>query len=377
MLHFYTAGESHGRGVFCFLDGLPAGLRVDRGTINADLARRQKGYGRGPRMSIELDMVDVLSGIRGGVTLGSPVLIAVWNRDFEDWKEYMDPWEIIPGRELHTPRPGHADLAGAARFRHTDLRNVLERSSARETAGRVAAGGLLRSFLSCLDINASSWVRRIGASTYDGPFDQLKRDSSSVFCPDEKSTLDMEHIIDQIASAGDSIGGEFVVVIKGLPAGIGSYTQWEQRLDALLSMHLMSIPAIKAVQIGAGIACGEMPGSKVHDPILPTRPKTRSSNNAGGLEGGVTNGEPVVITCTMKPIPTLKKGMPTFDMRTGMAVQASYERADVCAVPAASVVGEAMAIIAVSCAIIESYNQPNMDELKKAFDRHRKFWEGL
>jgi chorismate synthase len=377
MLHFYTAGESHGRGVFSFLDGLPAGLKVDRDTINADLARRQKGYGRGPRMSIEQDIVDVLSGIRGGFTLGSPVLMAVWNRDFEDWKEYMDPWEIIPGRELHTPRPGHADLAGAARFRHTDLRNVLERSSARETAGRVAAGGLLRSFLSCLDIKAYSWVTRIGASTYDGPFDQLMRDNSSVFCPDERSTLDMVHVIDQITSAGDSIGGEFVVVIEGLPAGIGSYTQWDQRLDAQLSMHLMSIPAIKAIQIGAGVACGDLPGSKIHDPILPTQPKTRSSNNAGGLEGGVTNGEPMVVKCTMKPIPTLKKGMPTFDMRTGMAVQASYERSDVCAVPAASVVGEAMAIMAVSSAIIAGYNQPSMDALKKAFDKHRKFWEGL
>jgi chorismate synthase len=377
MLHFYTAGESHGRGVFSFLDGLPAGLKVDRDTINADLARRQKGYGRGPRMSIEQDIVDVLSGIRGGFTLGSPVLMAVWNRDFEDWKEYMDPWEIIPGRELHTPRPGHADLAGAARFRHTDLRNVLERSSARETAGRVAAGGLLRSFLFCLGIKAYSWVTRIGASAYNGPFDQMKRDSSSVFCPDERSTQDMEHVIDQIASAGDSIGGEFVVVIEGLPAGIGSYTQWDQRLDALLSMYLMSIPAIKAVQIGAGVACGELPGSKVHDPILPTQPKTRSSNNAGGLEGGVTNGNPVVVKCTMKPIPTLKKGMPTFDMRTGMAVQANYERSDVCAVPAASVVGEAMAIIAVSSAIIAGYNQPSMDALKKAFDKHRKFWVGL
>ncbi len=377
MLHFYTAGESHGRGVFAFLDGLPAGLTVNRDIINADLARRQKGYGRGPRMSIELDMVDVLSGIRGGVTLGSPVLIAVWNRDFDSWKEYMDPWEIIPGRELHTPRPGHADLAGAARFRHTDLRNVLERSSARETAGRVAAGGILRSFLSCLDINAYSWVTRIGTSTYEGPFDQLKRDRSSVFCPDEVSTQEMEHVIDQTASQGDTIGGEFMVVVEGLPAGIGSYTQWEQRLDALMSMYLMSIPAIKAVQIGAGVACGEMPGSKVHDPIWPARPKTRTSNNAGGLEGGVTNGEPVVIKCTMKPIPTLKKGMPTFDMRTGVAVQASYERSDVCAVPAASVVGEAMAIIAVSCAIIEGYNQPSMDALKNAFNVHRKFWEGL
>jgi len=377
MLLFYTAGESHGRGIFAFLDGLPAGLMIDRDSINADLKRRQKGYGRGCRMSIEQDTVDVLSGIRGGITLGSPVLLAIWNKDFENWKEYMDPWEIIPGREINTPRPGHADLAGAARFRHTDLRNVLERSSARETAGRVAVGGLLRSFLSTLRIKAYSWVTRIGTSTYDGPFDQGKRDASGVFCPDEASTHDMEKIIHDIAGTGDSIGGEFTIVIEGLPAGIGSYTQWEQRLDALLSMHLMSIPAVKAVQIGAGVACGALPGSMVHDPIMPTHPKTRSSNNAGGLEGGVTNGEPLVLRCTMKPIPTLKKGLPSFDMRTGAAVRAGYERSDVCAVPAASVVGEAMAIIAVSSAIMAGFSQPSMDALKKTFDEHRKYWESL
>jgi len=377
MLLFYTAGESHGRGVFAFIDGLPAGLRVDRNLINADLARRQKGYGRGGRMSIELDIVDVLSGLRGGLTLGSPVLLAVWNRDFEDWKKYMDPWEIIPGRELHTPRPGHADLAGAARFRQKDLRNVLERSSARETAGRVAAGGLLRSFLSCLGIKACSWVTRIGEVSYDGPFDHERRETSSVFCPDEEITRDMEKVIDRVAKEGDTVGGEFIVAIEGLPAGIGSYTQWDQRLDALLSLHLMSIPAIKAVQIGAGVATASMPGSMVHDPILTTYPKRRSSNNAGGLEGGVTNGEPVVVRCTMKPIPTLNKGMPTFDMITGSSVQANYERSDVCAVPAASAVGEAVTIIAVSSAILAGFTQPSMDALLKAFGNHRRYWEGI
>jgi chorismate synthase len=209
MLVFSTAGESHGRGVFSFLDGLPAGLRVDRGVIDADLARRQRGHGRGSRMSIEKDRVDVLSGIRGGITLGSPVLLAVWNNDFENWKQYLDPWEIVEGRELHTPRPGHADLGGAARFRHTDLRNVLERASARETAGRVAAGGLLRSFLGSLRIHVHSWVTRIGPIAYDGTFAMQARDASSVFCPDDVSTREMERSIDRAAHEGDSLGGEF------------------------------------------------------------------------------------------------------------------------------------------------------------------------
>jgi chorismate synthase len=377
MLVFYTAGESHGRGVFAFLDGLPAGLAVDRALINADLASRQKGYGRGGRMSIEKDEVDVLSGLRDGRTLGSPVLLAVWNRDFDNWKEHMDPWKIVAGRELYTPRPGHADLSGAARFRHKDLRNVLERSSARETAGRVAAGGLLRSFLLSLNIEACSWVTRIGPVKFDGPFDRLKRDASSVFAPDETATKDMEKAIDDAGESGDTLGGEFVVVLNGLPAGIGSYTQWDQRLDALFASSLMSIPGIKAVQIGMGAECAGIPGSKVHDPILPTRPRKRASNNAGGLEGGVSNGEPVVLTCTMKPIPTLKKGMPTIDMRDGSAVQAHYERSDVCAVPAASVVGEAMAVIALSTAVLNSFCQPNMESLLKAFHEHRSYWEGL
>jgi chorismate synthase len=377
MLVFSTAGESHGRGVFAFLDGLPAGLKVDRSMIDADLARRQKGYGRGSRMSIEQDAVDVLSGIRGGYTLGSPVLLAVWNRDFENWKKHMDPWAIQPGRELHTPRPGHADLAGAARFHHHDLRNVLERSSARETAGRVAAGALLRSFLASLGMGAHSWVTRIGPAAYTGTFHREKRDASSVFCPDENTTREMEAAIDEASDQGDSLGGEFVVVLEGLPAGIGSYTQWDQRLDALLASHLMSIPGIKAVQAGKGVDCAKLRGSMLHDPILPTHPKSRASNNAGGMEGGVSNGEPIELTCTMKPIPTLRKGLPSVNMHDGSLVQASYERSDVCAVPAASVVGEAMAIIAVSCAIMNSFAQPSMESMFKAFNDHRRYWESL
>jgi chorismate synthase len=377
MLIFYTAGESHGRGVFTFVDGLPAGLKVAKDLINTDLERRQKGYGRGSRMSIEKDQVDILSGIRGGFTLGSPVLMAVWNRDFNNWQDYMDPWKIIEGKELYTPRPGHADLPGAARFRHKDLRNVLERSSARETAGRVAAGGLLRSFLKTLGVEAFSWVRRIGDAAFDGEFDTQLRDSSSVFCPDPDTTIDMEKIIDEIKENGDTIGGEFRVVLTGLPAGIGSYTQWDQRLDTLVSSHLMSIPGIKAVQIGKGIDCARLPGSQIHDEIEPSVPKSRKSNNAGGMEGGVSNSEPIEVTCTMKPIPTLKKGLGSIDIRNGSAVKAQYERSDYCAVPAASVVGEAMVIIAVSTAIINSFPSPNMDALAEAFDAQKAYWESL
>ena len=200
MLVFYTAGESHGRGVFAFLDGLPAGLKVDRGVIDADLARRQHGYGRGGRMAIEKDRVDVLSGIRGGITIGSPVLLAVWNQDHENWNRYMDPWAITAGRELCAPRPGHADLAGAARYRHGDLRNVLERSSARETAARVAAGGVLRCFLAALGVEVHSWVTRIGPAGYGGPLDVRARDASIVFCPDETATREMERAIDRAAA---------------------------------------------------------------------------------------------------------------------------------------------------------------------------------
>ncbi|HHO75878.1 MAG TPA: chorismate synthase [Deltaproteobacteria bacterium] len=377
MLIYYTAGESHGRGVFAFLDGLPAGLSISRELIDGDLARRQKGYGRGGRMAIEKDRADILSGIRGGRTLGSPVLMAVWNRDFENWKDFMDPWDIVPGRELYTPRPGHADLAGAARFAHTDLRNVLERSSARETAGRVAAGGLLRSLLGSLDVEVFSWVKRIGEISFDGGFDHGKRESSSVFCPDVDATHHMEKAIDAVKISGDTIGGEFTIRVAGLPAGIGSYTQWDQRLDTLISAHLMSIPGIKAVQIGLGIGCGRLPGSMVHDGIIPSKPKRRATNNAGGIEGGVSNGEHIEVTCTMKPIPTMHKGLASIDIRDGSACMAQYERSDHCAVPAASVVGEAVMIIAIAKAILASFPLPTMDALIRAFEAQRSHWESL
>lgn len=377
MLTFLSAGESHGRGVFALLDGLPAGVEVDRELVDADLVRRQQGYGRGGRMAIERDRVDVLSGVRGSKTLGSPVLLAVWNRDWENWQPYMDPWSIEPGRELHTPRPGHADLAGAARFHHEDLRNILERASARETAGRVAAGGLLRGFLRDLGMDCHGWVRRIGEVESDAPFDRALRDASSTFCPDEEAGRRMEQIIDRAKASGDTLGGEFCLVLEGLPAGVGTHTQWRSRLDTLVSGHLMSIPGIKAVQIGAGVEAGIIPGSACHDPILPGRPLRRSSNRAGGVEGGMSTGEPLTVRCTMKPIPTLVAGLPTVDLTSGEAVRAEYERSDCCAVPAAEVVGEAMLIIAVSTAICESFGMGSQEALREAFAAHRAYGEGL
>jgi chorismate synthase len=235
----------------------------------------------------------------------------------------------------------------------------------------VAAGGLLRSFLKALGIEVFSWVTRIGGAVWEGPFDWAARDASSVFCPDQAATRAMEQEIDRVVESGDSIGGEFKAVLSGLPAGIGSCTQWDARLDTIVSAHLMSIPGIKAVQIGLGVECGTLPGSQVHDAILPGTPLRRGSNNAGGIEGGISNGEPLVVRCTMKPIPTLKEGLATIDIRDGSPARASYERSDHCAVPAASVVGEAMLIIAVSAAILSSFGLPSMDALAEAFSRQR------
>ncbi len=370
MLTFFTAGESHGRGIFAFLDGIPAGLNISKEIIDNDLARRQMGYGRGGRMKIEKDRVDVLSGIRGGLTLGSPVLLAVWNADFENWKSYMDPFSIVPGKELYTPRPGHADLPGAIRFGHKDLRNVLERASARETAGRVAAGGFLRCLLSELGIKVYGHVTGIGKVKFDGAFDMEKRDASSVFCPDPSTSKEMEQEVEKAIKGGDTLGGDFRIEATGLPAGIGSSAQWNKRLDTVISAFMMSIPAIKAVQIGKGFESGTVSGSELHDEIYPG--VRRRTNNAGGMEGGISNGENVIVTCTMKPIPTLIKGLNSIDIRNGAETRAKYERSDYCAVPAASVVGEAMMIISIASAIMNDFGQANMAELKLAFDEHRR-----
>jgi chorismate synthase len=370
MLTFYTAGESHGRGIFAFLDGIPAGLEISKEVIDNDLTRRQMGYGRGGRMKIEKDKVDVLSGIRGGITLGSPVLLAVWNADFENWKSFMDPFSIVPGKELYTPRPGHADLPGSIRFGHTDLRNVLERSSARETAGRVAAGGFLRCLLKALDIEVYGFVTGIGKARFNGDFDKTKRDASSVFCPDPAESEKMEQEIENAIKDGDTLGGDFRIEVKGFPAGIGSSSQWNKRLDTMISASMMSIPAIKAVQIGKGALSGGMKGSVLHDKIYAEG--KRKTNNAGGIEGGISNGENIVVSCTMKPIPTLLSGLNSIDIRSGAEVKAQYERSDYCAVPAASVVGEAMMIISITSAILNDFGQANMAELKYSFDEHRR-----
>jgi len=381
MLRFYTAGESHGKGIFAYLEGFPANFPIDFDFIARQMARRQKGYGRGGRMKIEKDRVEFLSGVRLGRTLGSPILMAVWNRDYENWKEIMkpEPGELPPERVVSRPRPGHADLAGVLKFGFSDVRNVLERSSARETAGRVAAGALCKDLLRRLGIEVGSFVVSIGSA--EVPKEALEgRSFSELFERAEKSevripVLDREleerfkGEIDKAKEKGESLGGVFVVYATGVPVGLGSHTQWDRRLDGRIAQAIMSIQAIKGVEIGLGFEAARLPGSKVHDEIFYRQERGfyRLTNNAGGIEGGITNGEPIVVRAAMKPIPTLYKPLRSVDLRTKEPFEASVERSDVCAVPAAAVVGEAMLAITVLGALLEKFPADSFGELKRYF----------
>ncbi len=377
MLRFYTAGESHGKGIFAYLEGIPAGFQIDFDFLNGELSRRQKGYGRGGRMKIERDRVDFLSGVRLGRTLGSPILMAVWNRDFENWEEIMkpEPEELPEDMKVTKPRPGHADLPGILKYGFDDVRNVLERSSARETAGRVAAGALCKDILRRLGVKIGSYVTSIGS--VEVPSEQLESksfferfeaaESSEVRIPVSDSRLEgaFKDEIDRAREAGESLGGIFEVFVEGLPPGVGSHTQWDKRLDGRLAQALMSIQAIKGVEVGLGFKTARLPGSKVHDEIFytPERGYYRITNRAGGLEGGITNGEPIVLRAAMKPIPTLYNPLRSVDIKTKQPFEASVERSDICAVPAAAVVAEAMVAIVILGAILEMAPSSRFDEL--------------
>ena len=374
MLRFLTAGESHGPGLTVIVDGLPAGLPVDRHAIDADLRRRQGGYGRGGRMKIETDVVEVLGGVRHGRTLGSPVSLLVRNRDFANWSDVMSPDPLPPQtpprRVLKHPRPGHADLAGALKYETDDLRSVLERASARETTMRVAAGALARALLLEAGISVKSHVTRIGgAALPPGPpvaWEGLADvEASAVRCAEPEAGAAMVAEIDRAKRAGDTVGGVFEVVVKGLPAGLGSFAQWDRRLDGRLAQALMSIPAVKAVAVGAGFAAGQISGAQFHDEILydDERGLHRGSNRAGGLEGGVTNGEELRAQAVVKPIPTLLIGLRSIDMKTKEERGASVERSDTCVVPAAGVVGEAMAAFVLADALLEKFGGDSLKEL--------------
>ncbi|TCK04474.1 chorismate synthase [Phorcysia thermohydrogeniphila] len=385
MLRFYTAGESHGKGIFAYLEGIPANFEIDFEFINRELSRRQKGYGRGGRMKIEKDKVEFLSGVRLGKTLGSPILMAVWNRDFVNWTEIMkpEPGELPEEKKVTRPRPGHADLSGVLKYRTDDVRSILERSSARETAGRVAAGALCKDILRNLGITVGSYVISIGKVEVPNDYLELSyeerfknAESSEVRIPLNDSQLEgaFKKEIDKAKAAGESLGGVFEVFALGLPPGIGSHTQWDKRLDGKIAQALMSIQAIKGVEIGMGFEAARTPGSKVHDEIFysPEKGFFRETNNAGGLEGGMTNGMPILVRAAMKPIPTLYSPLRSVDVRTKEPFLACVERSDVCAVPAAAVVGEAMLAITILSAILEMFPSDDFIRLKRWWEEYKK-----
>lgn len=382
-MRFLTAGESHGRALTLIVDGLPAGLPVDKPFLDRCLAARQVGFGRSQRMKIEEDQVEILSGVRHGLTLGTPVSLVIWNRDWDNWVSQMSP--DLPQQDqtvppLQVPRPGHADLSGALKFGFNDLRNVLERASARETAARVAAGSLARRLLEEFRIQIASHVVQIGIVKLDLPpgdlaADQISRltQENDLRCVDSTVADQMRHEIQRAIDAGDSLGGVFEVVAHGLPPGLGSYAHWDRRLDGLLAQAVVSIPGVKAVEFGLGFRQAELPGSAVHDQILYDPGKAsfvRATNNAGGLEGGLTNGQPLVLRAVMKPIPTLTRPLQSVHLATKQPAPAHAERSDVCAVPSAGVVAEAMVAWVLSDAFLDKFAGDSLADICRSYEHY-------
>lgn len=382
MLRFLTAGESHGRALVAIVEGIPAGLSIDFEAMTSELRRRQTGYGRGRRMLIESDRAEALSGIRHGETTGGPIALLIPNRDWENWQRTMHVEADMPGSAtgadrppVTRPRPGHADLAGFVKYGHDDMRDVLERASARETAARVAVGVVARQLLQAVGTQIVSHVTSIGGASIGDPlavtFDRIQAipSDSPLHCADEDVERQMVAEIDRAREAGDTMGGAFEVLAHDVPPGLGSYVQWDRKLDGRLAQALMSIPAIKAVGIGRGTAVASLPGSQVHDEIRSSAGGrspvgvARPTNNAGGLEGGVTNGQDLRVTAYMKPISTLMRPLRSVDLATMAESPAAIERSDVCAVPAAAVVGEAMVAFVLADAVLEKFGGDSMAEL--------------
>jgi chorismate synthase len=381
VIRYLTAGESHGPMLVGVIEGLPAGLPLDLAVIDDDLRRRQSGYGRGARMKIESDRAQVVTGLRGGTTLGSPLTLLIENKDWKNWKDVMSPTGKAAGREVYRPRPGHADLTGGLKYGFDDLRNALERASARETAMRVALGAVARQYLEQFHVVILSHVAQLGgivAEAASGAPNALRDriEASPVRCADPTASQRMMARIDAARSRGDTLGGVFEVIVHGVVPGLGSYVQWDRRLDARLAHALLSIPAIKGMEIGMGFAQTALFGTEVHDPIVSSRGGKgkirfkRPTNNAGGLEGGVTNGEPIVVRAAMKPISTTMKGLPSVDIRTRKAERSAVERSDICAVPAAGVVGEAVVALTLAEAYSEKFGG---DSLQEAARNHRNY----
>lgn len=377
-LRLTTAGESHGPGLTAILEGLPAGLRLDPASLTADMRRRRHGYGRGGRMKIETDEVEVTGGVRGGITLGSPVSLWIANRDFENWKPVMDPWKVDPdaaaARRLTRPRPGHADLAGGEKYGAEDLRDVLERASARESAARVAAGALCRALLGECGIEIASGVLSLGPVVCEAPraFAALESvdDASPLRALDSDAEKRMIAAIDDAKSKGETLGGSILVGARNVPAGLGSHVSWDRKLDGRIGRAILSVPAVKAVEFGSAIQASRGPGSEAHDEILLGG--RRRTNRAGGLEGGITNGEDVVVIAFMKPISTLARGLSSVDIATGEPATSAYERSDVTAVSACGVICEAMLAFVLADAVLEITGGDRMEDVRQRLAVHRK-----
>ncbi len=384
MLRFHTAGESHGQALVAFISGLPAGLRVDLEYINRELKRRQGGYGRGGRMKIEHDRAQILSGVRHGETIGSPIAILLENRDWANWQQALAVEDIPEAKAkykpLSPPRPGHADLAGCLKYNYRDARYILERASARETTSRVAVGALAKLLLETFRIEIASHVIAVGKvslQNHDVAFEQIRalRDREDVMlgCVDAETEARMKAEVDEALKTRDSVGGIFEIIARGVPPGLGSCAQWDEKLDGQIAQAIMSIQAVKAVEIGSGVANAHEFGSHVHDTIGYDRAKshfTRPTNRAGGLEGGITNGEDVVVRGFLKPISSLRQPLESVDLATKESVKAAYERSDVCVVPAAGVIGEAMLALALARAFLEKFGGDSVPETRRNYESY-------
>ncbi len=386
MFRFLTAGESHGPALTTIIEGLPAGMPLTAEPINAQLRRRQGGYGRGARQKIESDAVEILAGVRFGETLGSPVTLLIRNRDWDNWRDRMriEPRAVGDDgpRAVTVPRPGHADFVGLVKYAHDDIRNILERSSARNTATLVAVGAVAGELLGLFGVRIVSHVTRIGSEAASVPEGlsadelQVRAEASPVRCADEAASARIVERINEAKRKGDTLGGVFEVVVFGLPIGLGSYVHWDKRIDGRLAQAMMSINAIKGVEIGMGFEAAATPGSQVHDEFAPGVGGDgiqRLTNRAGGTEGGITNGEPLVIRAAMKPIATLMRQLGSVDVQTGQAAPAFAERSDVCAVPAAGVIGEAMAAIVLAQAFGEKFGGDSLVEMRRNFVGYQNF----
>ncbi len=386
LFRFLTSGESHGKCLTAIVEGMPSGVAIDINYINNELARRQTGYGRGGRMKIEKDTAVILSGVRHGISTGAPICIQIENRDWENWKIPMsagavelneENLKLIEEKKIKNVRPGHADYAGALKYNHTDVRNILERSSARETAIRVAVGAIAKCLLKQFDIEGISYVTQIGnalADEVDNPFDFFDDiENSELRVLSQNDFEKMKSEIDNAKANGDTIGGSFKVIYKNVPVGLGSHVHWDRKLDGMLAQAVMSIQAVKSVEIGLGSKAAQLTGSKTHDEIFVNNGKyERKTNNAGGIEGGISNGEDIIVSASMKAIPTMIKPLNSVALDTRENVSAHFERSDVCAVPACSVVAEAMCAIILADAMMEKFSHDSFDEMKINYENYIK-----